>query len=218
MKMLTRWILALVLPAFMATAALAAAYTEGKEYVALANPQPTSSGDKVEVVELFWYGCPHCYRLEPFISEWLASKPDDVVFVQMPAIVGPPWELFAKAYYTAEFLGVKEKIHLALFETLHKDKKKITTDEALQAFFIEQGVSEEDFKNTFNSFAVAMKVNNAKLMTQRYGITGVPTIIVNGKYNTSGSLAGSNENIIKVVEYLVNQERQPAAAAVTATQ
>ena len=98
------------------------------------------------------------------------------------------------------------------------DKKKITTDEALQAFFIEQGVSEEDFKNTFNSFAVAMKVNNAKLMTQRYGITGVPTIIVNGKYNTSGSLAGSNENIIKVVEYLVNQERQPAAAAVTATQ
>jgi len=218
MKILTRWLLALVLPAFMTTAALAAGYTEGKEYAALANPQPTSSGDKIEVVELFWYGCPHCYRLEPFVAQWLASKPDDVDFVQMPAIIGPPWELLAKAYYTAEFLGVKEKIHLALFDVLHKDKKKITTDAALQAFFIEQGVSEEDFKKTFNSFAVAMKVNNARLMTKRYAITGVPTIIVNGKYHTSGSLAGSNENIIKVLDYLVNQERQTSAAAVTATQ
>lgn len=217
MKILNRWLLVLVLPALMATTALAGGYTEGKEYKALANPQPTSSGDKIEIVELFWYGCPHCYRLEPYIAEWLASKPDDVVFVQMPAIVGPPWELLAKAYYTAEFLGVKEQIHLALFDYLHKDKKKINTAAELQAFFIRQGVSEEDFKNTFNSFAVAMKVNNAKLMTTRYGITGVPTIIVNGKYNTSGSLAGSNENTVKVMDYLVKQEQQ-AAAAVAAPQ
>jgi thiol:disulfide interchange protein DsbA len=217
MKILNRWLLVLVLPALMATTALAGGYTEGKEYKALANPQPTSSGDKIEIVELFWYGCPHCYRLEPYIAEWLASKPDDVVFVQMPAIVGPPWELLAKAYYTAEFLGVKEQIHLALFDYLHKDKKKINTAAEVQAFFIRQGVSEEDFKNTFNSFAVAMKVNNAKLMTTRYGITGVPTIIVNGKYNTSGSLAGSNENTVKVMDYLVKQEQQ-AAAAVAAPQ
>jgi thiol:disulfide interchange protein DsbA len=218
MKILNRWLLVLVLPALMATTALAGGYTEGKEYKALANLQPTSSDDKIEIVELFWYGCPHCYRLEPYIAEWLASKPDDVVFVQMPAIVGPPWELLAKAYYTAEFLGVKEQIHLALFDYLHKDKKKINTAAELQAFFIRQGVSEEDFKNTFNSFAVAMKVNNAKLMTTRYGITGVPTIIVNGKYNTSGSLAGSNENTVKVMDYLVKQEQQAAAAAVAAPQ
>jgi thiol:disulfide interchange protein DsbA len=213
MKMLTRWLLALVLPAFLATAALAAGYTEGKQYVALANPQPTSSGDKIEVVELFWYGCPHCSRLEPFIAKWLAKKPDDVEFVQIPAIVGPPWELLAKAYYTAEFLGVMDKTHLALFDALHKDKKKLTTEAAVQALFVEQGVSEEDFKKTFNSFAVAMKVNNAKLMTKRYAISGVPTIIVDGKYSTCGRLAGINENIIMVVDYVVGLDRQSAAAA-----
>jgi thiol:disulfide interchange protein DsbA len=218
MKMLIRGLLAALSFALMATTALAAGYTEGKEYKALANPQPTSSGDKIEIVELFWYGCPHCYRLEPDMEPWLANKPDDVEFVRMPAIVGPPWELLAKAYYTAEFLGVMDTMHPALFDYLHKDKKKIVNEAELQAFFIEQGVSREDFKNTYMSFAVAMKVNNARLMTQRYGITGVPTIIVNGKYNTSGSLAGSNENIIKVMDYLVKQERQSAAAATTATQ
>ena len=217
MKMLTRSLLAALSFALMATTALAAGYTEGKEYTALASPQPTSSGDKIEIVELFWYGCPHCYRLEPVMDQWLANKPDDVDFVRMPAIVGPPWELLAKAYYTAEFLGVMDTMHLALFDYLHKDKKKIVNEAELQAFFIKQGVSKEDFRNTYTSFAVAMKVNNAKLMTQRYGITGVPTIIVNGKYNTSGSLAGSNENIIKVMDYLVKQERQ-SATAVTATQ
>ena len=217
MKMLTRWLLVLLLPVFMVTAALAAGYTEGREYLALTNPQPTNSGDKIEVVELFWYGCPHCYHLEPVIEQWLVNKPDDVEFVRMPAIIGPPWELLAKAYYTAEYLGVLDKMHLALFDYLHKDKKKITNEAALQSFFVKQGVSREDFKNTYTSFAVAMKVSNARLMTQRYGITGVPTIIVNGKYSTSGSLAGSNENIIKVMDYLVKQERQ-SAAAVTATQ
>jgi len=195
----------------MATTALAAGYTEGKEYTALASPQPTNSGDKIEIVELFWYGCPHCYRLEPEMEQWLANKPDDVEFVRMPAIVGPPWELLAKAFYTAEFLGVMDTMHLALFDYLHKDKKKIINEAELQAFFVEQGVSNEDSRNTYTSFAVAMKGNNSKLMTQRYGITGVPTIIVNGKYNTSGSLAGSNENIIKVMDYLIAQERTALA-------
>jgi len=218
MKFFARWLLVFVIPALLATAVQAEAYTEGKQYKALANPQPTVSADKIEVVELFWYGCPHCYRLEPYVSEWVASKPDDVEFILMPAIIGPPWELLAKAFYTAEFLGVQDKIHIALFEAIHNDKKTFKDEAAVQAFFVAQGVSEQDFKNTFNSFAVSVKVNNAKLMTKRYAISGVPTIIVNGKYSTSGSLAGSNENIIKVVDYLVEQERQAMPAAVTATE
>jgi thiol:disulfide interchange protein DsbA len=218
MKFFARWLLVFIIPALLATAVQAEAYTEGKQYMALANPQPTSSADKIEVVELFWYGCPHCYRLEPYVSEWVASKPDDVEFILMPAIIGPPWELLAKAFYTAEFLDVQDKIHIALFEAIHNDKKKFNDEAAVQALFVAQGVSEQDFRNTFNSFAVSVKVNNAKLMTKRYAISGVPTIIVNGKYNTSGSLAGSNENIIKVVDYLVEQERQAMPAAVTATE
>ena len=103
MKMVTKWLLALVLPCFIATIALAQGYQAGKEYLVLASPQPTSSADKIEVVELFWHGCPHCYRLEPLIAEWQTSKPDDVEFIRMPAVLGPNWELYGKAYYTAEF-------------------------------------------------------------------------------------------------------------------
>ncbi len=213
MKCLKRGVLVLFLPFFMVATACAEPYKEGEQYKALAQPQATASADKIEVVELFWYGCPHCYRLEPVIGNWLKNKPDDVEFVRMPAIIGPPWELLAKAYYTAEFLGVMDTVHYALFDAIHKDKKKVVDEAAVQAIFEAQGVSAEDFKNTFNSFAVAVKVNNAKMMTKRYAISGVPTIIINGKYNTSGSLAGSNENIIKVVDYLVEQERQAATAA-----
>jgi thiol:disulfide interchange protein DsbA len=188
--------------------ACADAYTQGQDYIELSNPQPTSSGDKIEVVELFWYGCPHCYHLDPFLEDWVASKPDDVEFVRMPAILGKRWGLLAKGYYTAELLGVVDKIHPALFEAIHEDKKKINDEAALQDFFVAHGVSAEDFKNTFNSFAVNVKANNARQMTRRYAITGVPTIIVNGKYSTSPGLARSNEGVIKVMNYLVEKERR----------
>ena len=212
MKMLTRWLMLPVLTGFMATAALAAGYQAGKEYIVLANPQPTSSGDKIEVVELFWYGCPHCYHLEPLISDWLESKPDDVEFVRLPAVLGPSWELYARAFYTAELLGVQDKIHPALFAAIHKDKKKLRNEADLQALFVKQGVSAEDFKNTFNSFAVNVKTNNARQMTKRYAITGVPTLIINGKYSTSASQAGGNDKAIKVMDYLVARERTQVAA------
>ena len=213
MSRLKRSMLVILLPFFMVATACAEPYKDGEQYKTLAQPQATASEDKIEVVELFWYGCPHCYYLEPVIGNWLKNKPDDVEFVRMPAIVGPPWELLAKAYYTAEFLGVMDKVHYALFDAIHKDKKKDVDEAAVQAIFEAQGVSAEDFKNTFGSFAVAVKVNNAKLMTKRYAITGVPTLIVNGKYSTSGSLAGSNENLLKVVDYLIEQERQSATTA-----
>ena len=220
MKKVVKWLLTGLVPLLLTTSCLAETFTEGKDYIKLSNPQPTGNADKVEVVELFWYGCPHCYRLEPFVAQWQDNKPDDVEFIQMPAVLGKGWELLAKGYYTAEFLNVQDKTHVALFEVLHVDKKKIKDEASLQKIFVEQGVSAEDFSNTFNSFAVSVKLNNARLMTRRYALTGVPAIIVNGKYSTSASLAGSNENIFKVVDYLVAQERSqlatPAAPAVPA--
>ncbi len=208
MKIVTRWMFALMLPMLVSMTACADAYTQGQDYIELSNPQPTTSGEKIEVVELFWYGCPHCYHLDPFLEEWVASKPDDVEFVRMPAVLGKRWVLLAKAYYTAELLGNLDKIHLALFKALHEDKNKINDEAAVQDFFVDQGVSAEDFKNTFNSFAVNVKVNNAKQMTRRYTITGVPTMIVNGKYSTSPGLARSNEGVIKVMNYLIEKERR----------
>ena len=215
MKSVTTLLLALFFVVLLPGSALAKEYQEGKEYVLLTTQQPTSTGDNIEVVELFWYGCPHCSELEPQVQAWLKRKPEDVELVRMPAIVSPRWELLAQAYYTAELLDITAKIHPALFEAIHKKHMKINDEAALQAFFVDQGVSADDFKKTFNSFAVAVKMNNARQMTRRYKITGVPTIIVNGKYSTGASLAGSNQAVFEVVDYLVEQERtaEPAAPA-----
>jgi thiol:disulfide interchange protein DsbA len=213
MKTVTRWLLALIFPFALLGTANGGDFEAGKQYVALKNPQPTSTSDKIEVVELFWYGCPHCYELEPFVKDWLASKPEDVEFVRMPAILGKGWELLARAYYTAELLNIMDKIHQPLFQAIHVNRQKFRNEADVQALFSNQGVSTGDFKNTFNSFAVAVKINNARQMTRRYAITGVPTLIVNGKYSTSGKLAGGNRNIIDVVNYLVDRER-PALPAV----
>lgn len=214
MKRLSRWLFALLLP-LLATFAMAAdkEYMEGAEYLRLANPQPTSAAGKVEVVELFMYTCPHCRDLEPNLNAWLETKPDDVVFVRIPAIFRTKSELYAKAYFTAEQLGVLEKIHTALFDALHVKKQKIIDAESLRDFFVAQGVDPTGFDKAFNSFSVSVKVNNARLMTRRYAITGVPTLIVNGKFSTSGTLAGSRDGIIDVVNYLVAQERNAGDSA-----
>ncbi|MGD2113107.1 MAG: thiol:disulfide interchange protein DsbA/DsbL [Gammaproteobacteria bacterium] len=213
MKTVSRWLLILLIPFYALTACAAENMAEGREYEKLSSPQPTSSGDRIEVVELFWYGCPHCYHLEPYVENWLRDKPEDVEFMRMPAILGASWELLAKGYYTAELLGVLDKIHSALFETIHEQKTKINKESALRDFFVKQGVPAADFDKTFNSFAVNVKVNNARLMTRRYAITGVPTLIVNGKYRTGpGMLSNGNDGVMGVVDYLIAQERAVAAA------
>ena len=195
-----------------------AGFEEGVNYQKIASPQPTETDDKIEVRELFWYSCPHCYQLEPEVESWLERKPDDVDFVRMPAVLGPTWELLARAYYTAELLDATDKIHKPLFERLHKERKRIRNAEELKEFFVEHGVSAEDFDNTFSSFAVVTKTNRAKQVRDMYGITGVPALVVNGKYLVTAKLAGGNRQMFEVVDYLVEQERgtSPAEAAAAA--
>src|SRR5512147_1433965 len=194
MKIMTKWLSVLLLPFAITAASAAADFVEGTQYTRLATPQSTSAPDKIEVVELFSYACPHCFHMEPELGKWLKAKPDDVVFVRLPVVFRPEWEVLAKAYFTAEILGVLDKTHEALFDAIHVKDQKFGDESAMQAFFVSQGVSADDFRNTFNSFAVAVKVNSAKLLSRRYAITGVPTFIVNGKFSTSATLAGSNEN------------------------
>lgn len=180
---------------------------EGIDYITLAAPQATSAPGKIEVVELFWYGCPHCHQFEPMLHDWSASLADDVVFVRMPAVLSPRWELLARAYYAAELLGVLDKTHEALFAAIHDKKQKFETEDALAAFFKTQGVDEQQFRDAMKSFGVASKLNRARQMTQRYGINGVPTLIINGKYRTSAREAGSHADMIKVTNQLIEQER-----------
>jgi thiol:disulfide interchange protein DsbA len=225
MKILTKWLFALLLPFVLTTACGAEDFVEGVQYTRLASPQPTSTPGKIEVVEMFSYACPHCFHMEPELNAWLKHKPDDVVLVRLPVVFRPEWELLAKAYFTAQVLGVLDKTHDALFEAIHEKNQKFDSEAALQAFFVAHGVSAEEFRNTFNSFAVAVKINSAKLMTRKYAITGVPTFIVNGRFSTSASLVGGhesglsvkelNEKTLQLVDYLVEKERKAGEAAST---
>lgn len=193
-----------------------AAYDEGFEYKQITPAQPTSSKGKVEVVELFWYGCPHCYDFEPSLGEWAGKLPKNVEFIRIPAIFRQGWLPHARAYYTAEALGVLDKTHAAFFDAVHRQKRALQTEKDIADFYAQHGVKREDFKKAWDSFVVQSKVQRAVSMTKRYGITGVPAMVVNGKYRTGGPEANINspgnskqeqhENVLKLVDWLVARE------------
>ena len=186
-----------------------ASIVEGFEYKRIVPAQQTQApAGKVEVVELFWYGCSHCYRFEPSLQKWLKNKPDDVVFRRIPAQLNKSWVIHAQAFYTAQALGVIDKMHEKLFDAIHKDRRKLNTVDAIAALFVENGISREKFDKAFNSFGVKTKMANARGMEQRYGAHSVPTIIVNGKYRSDATMAGgSHKDLINVVNFLINKER-----------
>ncbi len=186
----------------------AISYAESQGYETLSPAQPTQNKDKIEIIEFFWYGCPHCYSFEPELAKWLKTLPDNVEFIRQPAIFSSLWGKHAKAYFVAEALGVVEKVHADLFDAIQNKKQKLTTEDQLATFFIAHGVDETEFRNTFNSFLVDAKLRQAKAMAPRYGITGVPAIIINGKYKTNGPLAKSQKNMIEVMNRLIKQESQ----------
>jgi thiol:disulfide interchange protein DsbA len=189
-----------------------AKYQEGRHYELIDPPQPTSNPNKVEVVEVFWYGCPHCFRFQPYIERWLLTKPDYVNYVRLPAVLNESWAIHTRAYYTAEALGITEKIHEPLFDAIHVKNQRLNSEDALADFFSRYGVSKDQFKSTFESFAVSTKVARARELTQRYGIDGTPAMVINGKYRTGPAMTGNYETLIDVVNFLVAQEavKKPA--------
>ena len=189
------------------TEAKPAEYVAGQHYDLIVPPQASPSPNKVTVTELFWYGCSHCYEFEPYVEEWLRNKPDDVDFVRVPVVFRDDWEAHAKAYYAAEALGVLDRIHGPLFEALHKHKQTINSEDALATFFAAQGVDEAQFREKFNSFDIDSKVRQAKGLTLQYGVMGVPGIVVESKYRTSGRQAGSYPGMFKIADHLIEMER-----------
>ncbi len=174
-------------------------------YEAVSPPQATANPAKIEVIEFFWYGCPHCFSFEPTIKAWLKTKPENVEFIRIPAVFNEQWGRHAKAYFTAEALGVLDKVHGPLFDGVQA-KKELETEDQLAKFFAEHGVKEAEFRETYNSFMVDTKVRQAPEISAKYGIDGVPAIIVNGKYRTTGTLAGTQEKMIDVVNELIKKE------------
>lgn len=199
-------IFALLVIFFAPFGAIAEEFQEGVHYTRLAQPQPTSTGDKVEVLEVFWYGCPHCFRFEPYVERWLRKKPEGAEFVRLPGIFRPSWEPHARAFYTSELLGVFDKIHQPLFNAIHLEKRTLNTDEQLMDFFAEFGVDKTEFLKTYRSFAVETRIRRAKTLVERFDIDGVPAVIVNGKYFVSNRTTGSNAKTLKVINFLVDKE------------
>ena len=188
-------------------AAQAEEFTEGKDYQLIVPAQPGGSNGKVQVVEMFWYGCPHCFHFEPTLKKWLENKPANVEFIRVPAIfTKPAWKLHAKAYYTAEVLEVMDKFHKPFFDAIHRENKRMSSEESIREFFVGLGVDGEEFDQTFNSFAVQSKMRRAADLTKKYGIKGVPAMVIDGKYHTGGSMAGSNQRMMAITDALVARE------------
>lgn len=184
-----------------------AAVTAGREYANLQPAQPTESGTKVEVVEFFWYGCPHCYTLDPALNKWVRQLPKDVEFRRIPAIPTPRWAATARTFYTLEAIGELERLHSDVFDAIHRDGVKMDNEATQLEWMAKKGVDRKKFSDAWSSFSVQSKVQRAAQLTQSYKIDSVPTMVVDGKFVTSVSMAGGQDKLMGVLDDLVAKAR-----------
>jgi len=185
----------------------------GTNYTLLERAQPPKIGaGKIEVDELFWYGCGHCYALDPALESWQTNKPAFIEFVRIPVIWGPTHRQHAKLYYTIQALG-RADLHAKIFDAIHRDGKPLAAqrDEDARAmqleFLKDHGVSEKDFNSAYDSMAVEVNVKRAQQLTQQYAVESVPLIIVNGKYSTGVGLAGGTSQLLSLINDLAASEK-----------
>ncbi|MFM1895643.1 MAG: hypothetical protein RLZZ385_717 [Pseudomonadota bacterium] len=201
-------LLLMVMPLAVTAFAQPARYVAGTHYTELSAPVRTDNPDKIEVVEAFWYGCTHCFRFEPLIHNWEANLADDVAFVRFPAQWNALMKIHSQIFYTAEALGVLDNIHEPAFNAINIEGNRLQNEREIGALFAKHGVSEEDFKAAFNSFAVRTKVNQGDRRMQDYQIRSTPNMIVNGKYLVvTGEAVPTQEEMLNVVDFLVGIER-----------
>lgn len=180
----------------------------GTHYERLTPTQPTSSGpNQVEVAELFWYGCPHCYTFEPYVARWLETKPDYISFVRIPAVWNPLVRLHARAFYTAQALGKGDEMHDTFFTEIHERGNLLDSDEALVELFGRFDVDEETFRSAFDSYDVHTEVQRAEELARRYRVQSVPSVVINGKYTATASMAGGYDELIALIGELADSER-----------
>lgn len=183
-------------------------YSAGKHYSQLTSAQGTSGGPGgIEVTEVFWYGCPHCFSFDPVITKWESTQSADVRFVRLPVMWNPTNEIHARMYFTAEALDKLDEMHEAFFTALHRDGKTLTREADIRGFFESFGVTTGEFDATFRSFSVESKLKRAKDLTQRYRIRSVPVIVVDGKYIVDGPEVKSFTDMLAVTDELVAKER-----------
>lgn len=185
-----------------------AKFKEGQHFSALPAAQGTSSSPgKIEVAEVFWYGCPHCYHLEPLLNDWVKKLPADVAFVRIPVMWNPTNEIHARVYYTAEALGKTDQITPAMFQAIQVENRPMTEEREIQQLFEQNGVSAADFNKTFRSFSVDSQLKRAKDLTVKYRVKGVPLLVIDGKYTTDGPEIHSQQDMLAVADELIKRER-----------
>ncbi len=188
--------------------AAAPSFEAGKHYVELRNPVPTATADKVEVVELFWYGCGHCYQFEAHLKPWSEQLPEDVALRKLPALFGGLWNAHGQLYLTLEAMGAEPKVHEAIFEAIHKQNRKLATPGEMADFLAEQGMNRNQFLQTYNSFGVKSAMEKAKRQAMAYQVSGVPVMVVAGKYRFDLGSAGGPQRALELAEFLIEKERR----------
>ena len=184
-------------------------FIAGTHYVELSAPVNTNDSSKVEVLEVFWYGCSHCFRFEPLIANWEAGMPADVDFGRFPAIWNGLMEVHAQVYYTAEAMDALDVVHEHVFNAINIEGNRLQNEGQIGALFAKYGINEDDFTKSFNSFSVRTKVNQAKQRMEAYEIRSTPNMIVNGKYLVAtGQSVLTQADMLEVVDFLVEKERQ----------
>jgi thiol:disulfide interchange protein DsbA len=189
------------------SAALALEIQQGVHYKLLTPAQPTSvAPGKVEVAEVFWYACGHCYLLEPRLEAWdRKGRPANAQLVRLPATWNNTLKTHARLFYTMELLG-RQDLNPEIWREINVKRNMLATPDAIEAFFTSRGVSKADFNKAFAGFAVDSKIMKAEDLNRRYKITGTPTVVVNGKYVTDLSMAGGEEQLFQVINALVARE------------
>lgn len=190
------------------TAPTSAKFKEGTNYTKIVPAQPTTvAPGKVEVTEVFWYGCGHCFSLDPAIESWRAKgKAPYVEFVRVPAMWNDGTRMHARVFYTAELLGKLDELHTLIFREFHVAGNQLNSVDKISAFFQQHGVSKDEFTKAFSSFAVETKLQRADFLNRRYRIQSVPTVVVNGKYSTDVSMAGSEAQLFGLIDELAAHE------------
>jgi thiol:disulfide interchange protein DsbA len=184
-------------------------FVAGTHYTELAAPANTNDSSKVEVLEVFWYGCSHCFRFEPLIADWEATMPADVDFGRFPAMWNGLMEVHAQVYYTAEAMDALDVVHEHVFNAINIEGNRLQNEGQIGALFAKYGINEDEFAKSFNSFSVRTKVNQAKQRMQAYEIRSTPNMIVNGKYLVAtGQSVLTQTDMLDVVDFLVEKERQ----------
>lgn len=187
-------------------------YVAGDDYVEANEPAPAAGDGKIHVAEFFLYTCPHCYHFEPELEAWHKHLGDDVVLDRVPVLFGPSGEVYARLYYTEVELGVVDQMHDQIFDAIHQDGNLLANRAMIRAFMVAHGVNGKAFDKTFDSPQVTRQTAAVLPTMQRFPVTEVPSMGVAGRYWVSGRYAGSNEKMLKVVHYLVDQTRTRRAA------